>query len=70
MVGPFPKALAGKNYLVVASDHFTRCIEVKTLASIIAKKFKDLFYEDVICRFGIQKILILENGKQFDSKEF
>lgn len=56
--------------MVVAIDYFTRWIEVKALASITTRKVRDFFYEDVIYQFRIQKILILNNGKQFDSIEF
>lgn len=43
LLGPFPKAVAGKNHLAVAIDHFTRWIEVKALASITTWKVKDFF---------------------------
>lgn len=43
LLGLFPKALAGKNYLVVATDNLTRWIEVKALASITGKEVKELF---------------------------
>lgn len=56
--------------MVVVIDHFTRWIEVKALASITSKKAKDFFYDDIIYRFGIPKILISNNGMQFNSKEF
>lgn len=69
LLGPFPKALARKNHLVVAFNHFTKWIEIKALSSITAKKVKDFFYKDIIYRFGIPK-LISDNGKQFDSKKF
>lgn len=68
--GLFPKALASKNYLIVTIIHFTRWIEVKALASITTRDLKEFFYEDVICRFRIPKILISDNGKHFNSKEF
>lgn len=68
LLGPFTKALAGKNYLVVAIDRFTKWIEVKALASIATKKVKEFFFEYVICCFGIPKILISNNEKLFDSR--
>lgn len=58
-LGPFPKALTRKNYLIVAIDYVTRWIEGKALASITARKVKEFFYEDIICRFRIPKILYL-----------
>lgn len=45
-------------------------MEVKELPTITARNMKEFFYKDVICRFVIPKILIFDNGKQFDSKEF
>lgn len=56
--------------MILAIDHFTRWIEVKTLANITAKKDKKFFYKDAICRFRIPKILISNNGKQSDPKKF
>lgn len=54
-VGTFPKALVGKNHLVVTIDHFTKGIEIKAFASITIKKVKDFFYEDAMCLFEIPK---------------
>lgn len=62
LLEPFSKALAGRNHIVVATNYFTKWIEVKALASITAKNVKDFFYEDIICPFAIQKVLISENG--------
>lgn len=55
LLGPFSKALAGKNYLIVAIDHFTQWVEVRALATITAKKVKEFFYEDIICSSGFPK---------------
>lgn len=69
LLGPFPKAISRKHYLIVAFNYFTRWVEVKALASITTKKIKEFFYEDVICCFRIHKILICDSCKKFDSKE-
>lgn len=64
LLGPFPKVVAEKNHLVVAIDHFTRGVEMKALTSITAWKVKSFFFfEDIIYRFGIPKILISKNDK-------
>lgn len=66
----FPKSLVGKNYLIVAIDHFTRWVEVRALATITARKVKEFFYEDVICKFGIPKILIMTEENNLTPKNF
>lgn len=62
-----PKA---EEYLVLSIDYFTRWVEVKVLSSIISKQTQDFFWEDILCRYGIPKILITDNGKKFDVKIF
>lgn len=69
LLGPFLKREVGK-HLVVAIDYFTRWAEVKALASITSKQVQEFFWEDVICRYGIPKVLITDNGRKFDSKTF
>lgn len=66
----FPKAKGWKEHLVVAMDHFTRCIEVKSLSGISSKQIQDFFWEDIICQYGISKILITDNEKEFDAMNF
>lgn len=70
LVGHFPKAVGGKEFLIVAIDHFTKWVEAKQLASITARKVKDFFYDTIITRFRIPKILITDNGSQFKAQEF
>lgn len=62
LLGPFPKAKGGKEYLVVAVDYFTRWIEVKALSSITSKKIQDFCWEDIICQCSIYKILITKSS--------
>lgn len=69
LLGHFLKREVGK-HLVVAIDYFTRWAEVKALASITSKQVQEFFGEDVICRYGIPKVLITDNGRKFDSNTF
>lgn len=70
LLGPFPRAKSRKEYLVVAVDYFIKWVEVKALTSITSKQIQDIFWEDVIYRFGVPKILITNNRKQFDVGNF
>lgn len=43
LLGPSLKAIGGKNHLIIAIEHFTRCIEVKALVTITTRKVKEFF---------------------------
>ncbi|XP_074377568.1 uncharacterized protein LOC141719086 [Apium graveolens] len=70
ILGPFPIASGQRKFIVVAIDYFTKLIEAKALAKITTKKIAQFFWENVICRYGIPRILVTDNGKQFDNAEF
>ncbi|XP_074374755.1 uncharacterized protein LOC141715175 [Apium graveolens] len=68
--GPFLVASGQRKFIVVAIDYFTKWIEAKALAKITTKQIARFFWENVIYRFGIPRILITDNGRQFDNAEF
>jgi len=69
MLGPFPKAPGGFEYLFVAMDKFTKWIEVYPLVkSSAAKAVK--FIQDIIYRFGIMNRIITDLGTTFTGDEF
>ncbi|XP_074342279.1 uncharacterized protein LOC141679772 [Apium graveolens] len=70
ILGPFPMASGQRKFIVVAIDYFTKWIEAKALAKITTKQITQFFWENVICRYGIPRILVTDNGKQFDNREF
>ncbi|KAK3022653.1 hypothetical protein RJ639_045419 [Escallonia herrerae] len=70
ILGPFPLASAQHKFVIVAIDYFTKWVEVEALATIMKKKCEDFFWRAVICRFGIPRVLITDNGKQFDNTTF
>jgi hypothetical protein len=68
--GPLPHAAQGKKFLIIAIDYFTKWVEAEPLSTITDKSCWKFFWKNIICRFGIPKILITDNGKQFDNKMF
>ncbi|XP_074351630.1 uncharacterized protein LOC141690755 [Apium graveolens] len=52
-----------EKFIVVAIDYFTKWIEAKALAKITTKQITQFFWENVICRYGIPRILVTDNGK-------
>ena len=69
-MGPFPKAVGNKKYLLVGTNYFTKWVEVEPLANIKDVDAKRFVWKNIISRFGVPHVLILDNGFQFDSKMF
>uniref|UniRef100_A0A2N9I556 RNA-directed DNA polymerase n=1 Tax=Fagus sylvatica TaxID=28930 RepID=A0A2N9I556_FAGSY len=70
IMGPFPVGTKQAKFLVVAIDYFTKWVEAEPLATISEKNVRSFVWKAVICRFGIPRVLISDNGKQFDNGPF
>ena len=70
IVGPFPKVLGNKKYLLVDTDYFIKWVETKLLANIRDVDVKRFIWKNIVTRFGVPHTLISDNGLQFDSKAF
>ena len=69
-MGPFPTALRQLKLLVVGIDYFTKWVEAEALATITEKNVRGFVWRCIICRFGIPKVLVSDNRKQFDNDSF
>ncbi|KAL0447291.1 UNVERIFIED_CONTAM: Gag-Pol polyprotein [Sesamum latifolium] len=65
ILGPFPPAVAQKKFIIVAVEYFTNWVEVEALAKISEKEVINFIWKNLICRFGIPRVLISDNGTQF-----
>ena len=70
IVGPFPKAVGNKKYLLVCTNYFINWVEVEPLANIRDVGVKRFIWKNIVTRFGVPNVLISDNGFQFDSKAF
>ena len=70
IVGPFPKAVGNKKYLLAGTDYFTKWVEVEPLANIRDVDTKRFVWKNIVTRFGVPHVLISDNGLQFDRKMF
>ena len=70
ILGPFPKAVGNKRFLLVGMDSFTKWVEAELLASIRDVDAKKFIWKSIVTRFGVPHTLISDNGLQFDSKAF
>ena len=69
-MGPFPTALRQLKFLVVGIDYFTKWVEAEPLATITEKSICTFVWRNIICRYGIPRVLVSDNGKQFDNSAF
>ena len=69
-MGPFPKAVGNKKYLLVGTNYFTKWVEAEPLANIRDVDAKRLVWKNIVTRFGVPHVLISDNSLQFDSKMF
>ena len=68
--GSFPIAVQQLKFLVVDIDYFTKWVEAEALATITERNMQSFVWKNIICRYGIPRVLVLDNGKQFDNDAF
>ncbi|KAK2372840.1 hypothetical protein QL285_073931 [Trifolium repens] len=69
ILGPFPASQGQVKFLLVAVDYFTKWIEAESVATISAEKVKHFYWKKIICRFGLPKFIVSDNGTQFTSEK-
>ena len=70
IIGPFLTALRQLKFLIVNIDYFTKWVEAKPLATITEKSIRTFVWRNIICRYRIPRVLVSDNGKQFDNNAF
>ena len=70
IMGPFPTALRQLKFLVVGIDYFTKLVEAEPLATITEKSIRSFVWRNIIYRYEIPRVLVLDNGKQFNNSAF
>ena len=70
IMGRFSTALRQLKFLVVGIDYFTKWVEAEPLATIMEKNIRSFVWRNIICRYGIPRVLVFDNGKQFDNSAF
>ena len=70
LIGSLPTGKGGVKYAVVAVDYFTKWAEAEPLATITTKKVLDFVIKNIVCRYGLPRKIVSDNGTQFDSDLF
>ena len=69
-MGPLPQGKKQVKFLLVTIDYFMKWVEVKALTMITEAKIQRFVWKNIICRLRIPKMIILDNGRQFNSQRF
>ena len=70
IMGPFPIRRRQLKFLVVAIDYFTKWVKIEPLVTITEKNIQNFVWKAIICQFGIPRVLVSDNRKQFDNPRF
>ncbi|GJU35197.1 reverse transcriptase domain-containing protein [Tanacetum coccineum] len=68
--GPFPEEPGKVKFFIVAMDYFTKWIEAKAVATITGNQVKKFMWDNIVCRFGLPREIVSDNGKQFSDNPF
>ncbi|KAL0458685.1 UNVERIFIED_CONTAM: hypothetical protein Slati_0495700 [Sesamum latifolium] len=68
IVGPFPIASDQRKFLLVAIDYFTKWVEAESLARITAGEVMKFIWKNIVCRFGVHREIVSDNGRQFQGR--
>ena len=60
ILGPFPMGTRQMKFLVVRIDYITKWVEAAPLAKITEPNVRNFIWKNIICRFGIPRVLVSE----------
>ena len=60
-------AIRQMKYLIVAIEYFTKWIEAELVTRITTRKVQHFVWKNIVCRFGVPRRLISDNGTQLAS---
>ena len=61
-MGPFPKVVGNKKYLLVDIDYFMKWVKAEPLANIRDVDAKKFIWKNIVTQFGVPHAIILDNG--------
>ena len=70
ILGPLPIGRGQCKFVIMEVDYFTKWAEAEPLATITEQRVRNFVWRSIICRFGIPKALVSDNGKQFNNQKF
>ncbi len=62
---PLLETKSGNKYILVAVDHYSKWCKAKAVADHGAKTAAKFLEDDVICRYGVPKFVLTNNGGEW-----
>jgi hypothetical protein len=66
--GPLPETRSGNRYILVAIDHYSKWCEARAVADHGAKTAARFLEDEIICRYGVPKFVLTDNGGEWVAK--
>jgi len=66
--GPLPETKSGNKYILVAINHYSKWCEAKAVVDHGAKTTARFLEDDTICRYGVPKFVLTDNGGEWVAK--
>jgi hypothetical protein len=63
--GPLLEIRSSNKYILVAIDHYSKWCEAKVVVDHGAKTTTKFLEDDIICRFGVPKFILTDNGGEW-----
>jgi hypothetical protein len=63
--GPLPETKSGNRYVLVVIDHYSKWCEAKAVADHGAKTAARFLEDEVICRYGVPRFVLIDNGGEW-----
>jgi hypothetical protein len=70
IVGKLTPAQGNYTFAVVEVKYFMKWVEVKHVTNVSSTTMKKSFWQNIICRYGVPRQIIVDNAKYFDSTMF
>ena len=70
IVRKLPTAPRQRVYMLAVMDYFTKWVEAEAYHQVRDREVKNFIWKNVICRFGVPKEIVTNNGSQFISFDF
>lgn len=68
-VGPLPRTTLQNTVILVITDWFTKMVSLFALRQAKANKVVEILEKRIFLEYGVPEIVIMDNGRQFVSKE-
>jgi len=62
---PLPETMSRNKYIFIVIDHYSKWCEVKVMANHGVKIATKFLEHDVICRYGVPKFVLIDNGGEW-----